>query len=108
LEIDLNDIDGKLNRILKQFEPFGPQNEAPVFMSKNVKILGSAYIVGNNHLKLTVHQEGSPSFDCIAFGLAEHLADIQNQKPFDICYTIEENNWRGKKNLQLNIKAIRY
>jgi len=108
LEIELNDIDGKLNRILKQFEPFGPQNEAPVFMSKNVKILGSAYIVGNNHLKLSVHQEGSPSFDCIAFGLAEQLPYIQNQKTFDICYTIEENNWRGKKNLQLNIKAIRY
>jgi len=108
LEIALKDIDSKLYRILKQFEPFGPQNEAPVFMSRNVRIIGSAYIVGNNHLKLTIVQDGSASFECIAFGLAEHLDHIQRQNPFDICYTIEENNWRGKKNLQLNIKAIRY
>ena len=108
LEIDLCHIDGKLYRILKQFEPFGPQNEAPVFMSKNVRIIGSANIVGNNHLKFTLVQGDSPSFDCIAFGMAEHFDHIQNRYPFEMCYTIEENNWRGKKNLQLNIKAIRY
>ena len=108
LEIALKDIDGKLYRIIKQFEPFGPQNEAPVFMAKGVRILGSAYIVGTNHLKFSIVQEKSPVFECIAFGLAEHFDYIQQQNPFDICFTIDENNWRGKKNLQLNIKAIRY
>lgn len=107
-EIELKDIDNKFYRILKQFEPFGPQNEAPIFVSKNVQIHGSAYIVGSNHLKFTSLQEGSPSFDCIAFGLAEHINHLNSKKPFDICYSIEENNWRGKKNLQLNIKGIRY
>ena len=108
LEINLQHIDGKLYRLLKQFEPFGPQNEAPVFMTRHVSILGSASIVGNNHLKFIIKQGDSPAFQCIAFGLAEHFDYIQNQNAFDICYTIEENNWRGKKNLQLNIKAIRY
>lgn len=108
LEINLQHIDSKLYRLLKQFEPFGPQNEAPVFMTRQVRIIGSANIVGNNHLKFTISQGDSPGFDCIAFGLAEHFDYIQNQNAFDICYTIEENNWRGKKNLQLNIKAIRY
>ncbi len=108
LEINLQHIDSKLYRLLKQFEPFGPQNEAPVFMTRQVRIIGSANIVGNNHLKFTIRQGDSPGFDCIAFGLAEHFDYIQNQNAFDICYTIEENNWRGKKNLQLNIKAIRY
>ncbi|WP_231561318.1 hypothetical protein [Sphingobacterium sp. T2] len=77
-------------------------------MTTNVRVLGTPYVVGNNHLKLCITQHNSPSFDCIAFGLAEHFDHIAMQKPFDICYTIEENNWRGKKNLQLNIKAIRY
>lgn len=108
MEIALEDIDAKLYRILKQFEPFGPQNEAPIFMTKNVTIQGLAGIVGSNHLKCTIVQENSPSFNCIGFGLAEHLHHLNSQKPFDICYSIEENNWRGKKNLQLNIKAIRY
>ena len=108
IEIELKDIDAKMYRIMKQFEPFGPQNEAPIFMSKNVKVQGASYIVGSNHLKLTLFQEGSPSFDAIAFGLAEHANYINSHKPFDICYSIDENNWRGKKTLQLNIKAIRY
>ncbi|NQD72761.1 hypothetical protein HP439_18725, partial [Sphingobacterium shayense] len=42
------------------------------------------------------------------FGLAEYIDHINAGLPFDICYTLEENNWRGKKNLQLNIRAIRY
>lgn len=105
-EIQLKDIDAKFYRILKQFEPFGPQNEAPIFLTKGVQ--GSGHIVGSNHIKITVKQAGSPAFECIGFGLAAYIDHINAGKPFDICYTIEENNWRGKKNLQLNIKAIRY
>lgn len=105
-EIKLSDIEAKFYRILKQFEPYGPQNEAPIFLTK--KVQGTGYIVGNNHLKLTIRQPDTPNFECIGFGLAEHLGFINSGQPFDICYTIEENNWRGKKNLQLNIKAIRY
>lgn len=104
--LDLTAIDAKFCRILKQFEPFGPQNEAPVFLARSVK--GSGYIVGTNHIKISIKQENSPVFECIGFGLAEYIDYINSGKPFDICYTIEENNWRGKKNLQLNIKAIRY
>lgn len=105
-EIKLADIDAKFYRILKQFEPYGPQNESPIFLTK--KVQGSGYIVGSNHLKITVRQEGAPAFECIGFGLAEHLDAINKGQFFDFCHTIEENNWRGKKNLQLNIKAIRY
>lgn len=108
MQLELKDIDSKFYRLLKQFEPFGPQNEAPIFISKNIIIQGSAYIVGSKHLKFTAFQEGSSPFDCIAFGLAEHLDYINSKKPFDICYSIEENSWRGKKNLQLNIKSIRH
>ncbi len=105
-ELNLRNIDNKFYRLLKQFEPFGPQNEAPVLLTR--KVQGSGYIVGTNHIKISIKQEDSMSFDCIGFGLAEYINHINAGHPFDICYTIEENNWRGKKNLQLNIKAIRY
>jgi single-stranded-DNA-specific exonuclease len=107
-KLQLQDIDAKFHRILSQFEPFGPQNESPIFLSQKVSLIGSAYLVGSNHLKMTIKQENSPSFDCIGFGLSEHIQAINSGKPFDICYSIEENVWRGKKNLQLNIKGIRY
>ncbi len=103
----LSHIDERFFRILKQFEPFGPGNQAPVFLSCRVQVAGQAWMVGNNHLKLTVRQQDAAAFDCIAFGLGAYLSDINKGAPFDICYTIEENNWRSRKNIQLNIKGIR-
>lgn len=105
-ELNLKEIDGKFYRILKQFEPFGPQNEAPILLTRNVR--GTGYIVGTNHIKISIQQKDSTAFECIGFGLAAHIDHINAGHAFDICYTVEENNWRGKKNLQLNIKAIRY
>lgn len=108
LEIPLSAIDDKFYRILRQFEPFGPNNEAPIFLTKNVSARGTAMIVGTNHLKFTVSQPEGPTFSCIAFGQAEYVDAINRSASIDICYSIEENIWRGKKNLQLNIKGIRY
>lgn len=106
-EIALLHIDAKFFRILKQFEPFGPQNMAPVFLSRNVYTYGSASLVGTNHLKICVHQDNQTYYNCIGFGLGEFLPMINSGAPFDICYTIEENVWKEKRSIQLNIKGIR-
>ena len=105
--LDLSEINAKFFRILRRFEPFGPQNDAPLFMSKKVQVCGMAMVVGGSHLKMTVMQEGTPSFDCIGFGLADYVGAINGGVSFDICYTIEENVWRDKRSLQLNVKDIR-
>ncbi len=106
-ELRLNSINSKFCRILKQFEPFGPQNMAPIFVSRNVYTYGSASMVGEKHLKMSVHQDNKTYYNCIAFGLSEYLPLINNGMPFDICYTIEENKWMDKTSLQLNVKGIR-
>ncbi|GGG74408.1 single-stranded-DNA-specific exonuclease RecJ [Parapedobacter pyrenivorans] len=105
--LELSEINAKFFRILRQFEPFGPQNEAPLFMSKKVQVYGMAMVVGGSHLKMTVMQEGTSSFDCIGFGLADYVDAINAGREFDLCYTIEENVWRDKRSLQLNVKDIR-
>ncbi len=107
-EISLTEIDTKFYRILRQFQPFGPQNEAPSFLCKQVTMGYNAYIVGSTHLKFSVKQADSSIFECIGFGLGEFADRINTGQPFDICFSIEENVWRGKKNLQLNVKAIRF
>lgn len=103
----LHQIEPKFFRILQQFSPFGPENMTPVFMSKNVYVGNQINLLGNNHLKMSVMQEDSSLFDCIAFNLGEHYNYIKKGIPFDICYTIEENIWRDKRSIQLNIKGIR-
>ncbi|MGV3510189.1 MAG: single-stranded-DNA-specific exonuclease RecJ, partial [Sphingobacteriaceae bacterium] len=105
--ITLNNINGKLFRILNQFAPFGPLNLAPIFLTKNVTLKGPATVVGSNHLKMCIIQENSVAFDCIGFNMGEYLPLIQKGIPFDVCYTIEENVWKDKRSVQLNVKGIR-
>jgi single-stranded-DNA-specific exonuclease len=107
-ELELRQIEPKFFRVLNQFAPFGPENMSPVFISRNVYVSGYAGLVGEQHLKMTVMQEGSPIFECIAFNQGEYLFDVSDKKPFDICYTIEENVWRERRSIQLNIKGIRF
>jgi single-stranded-DNA-specific exonuclease len=105
-EISLTQIDGKFQRILAQMAPFGPVNPAPVFVTHDVFYVGTPYIVGAKHLKLSIKQQNSSIFETIGFGLAEFEQLLKPGQPFSVCYTIEENVWKEQKRLQLNIKAI--
>lgn len=106
-ELSLDQIDSKFFRILNQCGPFGPENMTPVFLSRNVTLAGQPGLVGQDHLKLYIMQPGSAIFDCIAFNQALWLPELKKGEPFDICYCIEENVWRDKRSIQLNIRGIR-
>jgi len=110
-ELTFSEINDDFHKIIKQFEPFGPENMSPVFVSRNVFDAGSGRMVGSSgeHLKLDLCQEssGTKTFSAIAFGQANHFEHIRNGKPFDVCYSIEMNEFRGNKNLQLNVKDIK-
>ena len=108
-EINLSDITPKLTRILKQFEPFGPQNMTPVFLTKNVKDTGYAQKLGadEEHLKLFVRQNNSEGMAAIGFGLGNKMELTTNKKPFEAVYCIDENEWNGKTSVQLRLKDIK-
>ncbi|MDO5608836.1 MAG: single-stranded-DNA-specific exonuclease RecJ [Capnocytophaga sp.] len=96
--------------LIKQFEPFGPQNLSPVFLAKNVVDSGHAKCIGldNKHLRMFLRDAGGKQyFPAIAFGLAGKKHLVSSEKPFDIAYSIEENHWNGKMSLQLKIRDIR-
>lgn len=107
-EINFSDITPKLSRILKQFEPFGPQNMTPVFLTKNVIDTGYAKKLGaeDEHLKLFVKQNNSEGIAAIGFGLGNRIDLTTNQKTFQIAYCIDENEWNGKVSTQLRLKSI--
>lgn len=108
-ELDFSAINEKFMRILKQFEPFGPENMTPVFMSENVVDSGYAKTLGNDeeHLKVFVKQNGSPNFNAIGFGLGKKIDVVKNNNPFDAVYVVEENEWNGNVSLQLQLRDIR-
>ena len=108
-EVDLHDISPKLIRILKQFEPFGPQNMTPVFHSKNIVDTGHGKTIGkeNEHLKLFVKQNNCEGIPAIGFNVGDKINLTTNRKPFEMLYTVSENEWNGEISLQLNIRDLK-
>lgn len=106
-EINLNELTPKNLRILKQFEPHGPGNMHPVFLSKNVfDVGGFAKAIGKEqeHLRMYLKQDNSKVFDAIAFGEGHRLNEIGNEKRMQIVYSLNENSWQEKTNWQIQIK----
>ncbi len=110
-KITLSEITPRFYRILKQFAPYGPRNMSPVFVTEDVYDAGTSRLVGKNqeHLKLDLVEPdvNSGIFAGIAFNQSDAYDLITSGSPFDICYSIAENEYRGKTNLQLFIKDIR-
>ncbi len=110
-KITLSEITPRFYRILKQFAPFGPHNMSPVFVTEDVYDAGTSRRVGKNqeHLKLDLVEPdvNSGIFAGIAFNQSQAYDLITSGSPFDICYSIAENEYRGKTNLQLFIKDIK-
>ena len=109
--LDFKQITPKFFRILKQFQPFGPGNQSPVFITENVYDNGNGRLVGsgNGHMKLELIQEDEPYryISAIAFNRSEHFEHLHAGNPVDICYSIAENYYRGIANIQLRVKDIR-
>jgi single-stranded-DNA-specific exonuclease len=110
-KISLSDLSPKFLRLLNQFEPFGPHNMMPTFLTENVFDYGTSRLVGktNEHLKLDLMEANRSSavFSGIAFSQSEHMEMIKKSIPFDICYNVTENEYRGKTYMQVNVRDIR-
>ncbi|WP_294823287.1 single-stranded-DNA-specific exonuclease RecJ [uncultured Flavobacterium sp.] len=107
--IDLKDITPKFFRLIKQFEPFGPGNMTPAFITRNLKDTGFGKPIGKDesHLRLFVRQGESEGFGAIGFGLAPKMDLACGGETFDAVYSIDENVWNGEASLQLRLRDIR-
>lgn len=107
-ELDLDQVNAHLWKHLTQFEPYGPGNEQPVFVSRSVKVADHPSIVGKGHLKMQLGGENSPVIDAIGFNMHEYMPVVREAKEgVDVAYVIEENEFRGRRTLQLQLRDIR-
>jgi single-stranded-DNA-specific exonuclease len=106
-EIELEDIKPAFYNIIKQFEPFGPNNMRPVFCTRNVRdYQGNTRIVKEQHIKFVVENGRGAVIDGIGFRMADKFPYTQPSS-FDIVYTIDENEFNGKTKLQIKVIDIR-
>ena len=87
-------------------EPFGPENMRPIFLASGVTDTGYSKIVKEHHVRFVVkHQE--KTFTGIGFNMANRFHLLEQQKPVDILFTIDQNEWNGETSLQLKVIDIR-
>ena len=92
--------------IVEQMQPYGPGNMRPVFISRNVRNSGWSKIVKDQHVRFVVKQENI-TLTGIGFNLAEKFPLLEMNKPLDIVYTLDENEWNGNKSIQLKVIDFR-
>jgi len=110
-KLDFSQINPRFFRLLKQFQPFGPKNHNPVFVTENVYDAGNGRKVGAGgvHLKLDLIQESQPyhQIPAIGFNMSEYFDYIHEGNPLDVCYSIVENYYRGSASLQLRLRELK-
>ena len=108
-KINLNEITPKFFRILKQFEPFGPGNKSPLFLSENLKTKGKAFELGKEkeHIKLNLTQDNKTSYSSIGFWFSNKFNNLENKENFSAVYNIDENNWKDRSSIQLKLKDLK-
>ncbi|MCK9364201.1 MAG: single-stranded-DNA-specific exonuclease RecJ [Syntrophales bacterium] len=94
----LADINHELLTQIQMLAPFGSGNQEPILCARNVSVSSPA-IVGNNHLKMRVSNNGI-SRDSIWFNKGQYLPII-SQAVLDIVFTPKINDWNGAENIQL-------
>ncbi|OIR02969.1 single-stranded-DNA-specific exonuclease RecJ [mine drainage metagenome] len=105
-EISFSELTPAFYNILAQMEPFGPENMRPVFIAKKIMDTGFSKIVKEQHIRFSVRQN-KISFTGIGFNMADKFHLLQIQKPLDIVFTLDMNEWNGEKNLQLKVIDVR-
>ena len=87
-------------------EPFGPSNVKPLFIIRNVRDTGHSKIVKENHIKFSVTRD-NVTFSGIGFNMVPKFHFLEGQKPVDIVFTLEENEWNDQKSLQLRVIDVK-
>ena len=110
-ELFFSNITPAFRRDLNRFQPFGPGNPAPVFVTRGVVSHGETKLVGADceHLRMDLMQRQKPNttIQTIAFQQPTHYEWIRAGPPIDVCYQIVENHYRGSVSVQLRIKDIK-
>ena len=110
-ELLFSDITDQFQRHLNSFQPFGPGNTAPVFMTTGASNRGDAKLVGVecDHLRMDLMQRQKPhtTIPAIAFQQPTHYEWVRGGKPISVCYQIVENHYRGTVSKQLRVKDIK-
>jgi single-stranded-DNA-specific exonuclease len=107
VEVRFSDLLPSFYNVLRQMEPFGPENMRPLFLVTRVVDTGYSRIVKEEHIRFVLRQ-GDTVFTGIGFNMAGKFPLLQGSSKVDVVFTLDENEWNGEKNLQLKVVDLRH
>ena len=108
-EVTFDQLTKGFYNVLKQMGPFGPGNNEPLFVCKDVYDTGLSYVVKKEHLKLKTQQKGAlKSMQGIAFNQAKSYQKIQKNNTFSLCFSLKENYWNNRSSIEMMVKDIQF
>lgn len=117
-EIDVSEVNQRFVKILSHFEPFGPGNMTPIFLTRNLQIVGDPKTYNGSTTVFKVRRaetNGSRfdnyTFDCVYYQSPDLDSNCRNILKFgnnvDIVYSVEENHWNGNTKTQFRIRDLK-
>ncbi|MEO8665760.1 MAG: hypothetical protein ABI462_09710 [Ignavibacteria bacterium] len=106
-EITFDELNEKTIKILSFFEPFGPENMAPIFVTRDVQIIGDVrFAKANTHIFKVRDNDSKKIFESVFFNSLEYKDVIQTGNICDICYSIDRSFWNGRETTKLRIRDM--
>ena len=108
VSLEMTDISWELLKLIHSLEPFGVDNQKPIFWLKDCPVLEKRTIgQEKKHLKLILpsHLKDQATIDALWFGHGGEIDAIA--KRADMLVTLDENTWKGHSKLQLMIKDVK-
>lgn len=104
--VALEGITLDLARELGKLAPCGPANPTPVLGCKALQVVEYRNVGENGkHLKLKVSNRNIIR-EGIGFNLGSLHQELASTKEVDLAFSLEENNWNGSVQVQMNLKDI--
>jgi single-stranded-DNA-specific exonuclease len=100
--VGLDELTTHFMRSLEYLEPFGHENQQPLFYLKGVVLINPPTLLKDKHVKCSLFAHGIIK-PCIFFNRPE-LMDMfaqQGSEPFDCAVHVSENYWNGRSNIEL-------
>jgi len=106
LEVALADLTPGFESLLRHLEPCGMGNPSPMLVTRGVRLAAPPRIVGQGGLKLRLHTDAEP-LEALGWSLGYRMGEIDVNRPFDIAYRLERDEYQGVSRLQARLADFR-
>jgi single-stranded-DNA-specific exonuclease len=106
LEVALADLTPGFESLLRHLEPCGIGNPSPMLLTRGVRLAAPARIVGQGGLKLRLQTDHEP-LEALGWSLGHRIGELDVNRPFDIAFRLERDDYQGVSKLQAKLADFR-